>query len=99
MKKLSAEKFACEADAVKALSKISKEFKYHQIEQSEVTKFTSNNQNNEPEICYQISATVCKNENQINKENLSAGRFILATTHIPHPKLFQREITEMKNQS
>ena len=87
LKKLSAEKFACEADAVKALSKISKEFKYHQIEQSEVTEFTSNNQNNEPEICYQISATVCKNKNQINKEILSAGRFILATNVLDSSEL------------
>lgn len=87
LKNLSAEKFACEADAVKALSKISKQFKYHQIEQSEVTEFTSNNQNNEPEICYQISATICKNENQINKEILSAGRFILATNVLDSSEL------------
>ena len=87
LKKLSAEKFACEADAVKVLSKISKEFKYHQIEQSQVTEFTSNNQNNEPEICYQISATVCKNKNQINKEILSAGRFILATNVLDSSEL------------
>lgn len=79
LKKLSTEKFACEADAIKALSKISKQFKYHQVEQSQVTEFTSKNHNNQPEICYQISATVGKNEHQINKEILSAGRFILAT--------------------
>jgi len=87
LKKLSAEKFACESDAVKALSKISKQFKYHQIEQSQVTKITSNNQNNQPEICYQISATVCKNETQINKEILSAGRFILATNVLDSSEL------------
>jgi transposase len=79
LKKLSTEKFACEADAIKALSKISKQFKYHQIEQSQVTELTSNNHNNQPEVCYQISAAVGKNEHQINKEILSAGRFILAT--------------------
>nr|WP_235335048.1 hypothetical protein [Aphanizomenon flos-aquae] len=42
MKKLSQERFACEADAIKALSKLSKQFKYHQIHESTVTQVKSN---------------------------------------------------------
>ncbi len=79
LKKLSQDKFACEADAIKALSKISKQFKYHQIEESNVSEITSNKQDNQPEKFYQIFGTVSRNENQINKEVQSAGRFVIAT--------------------
>jgi transposase len=37
LKNLSQDKFACEVDAVKALTKLSKQFKYHQIQSSKVT--------------------------------------------------------------
>ncbi len=67
------------ADAIKALSKLSKQFKYHQIQESKVTEITSNKKDNSAGISYQISATVSKNESKINTEILSAGRFILAT--------------------
>ena len=79
LKKLSQDKFACEADAIKALLKISKQFKYHQIEQSNVSEITSNKKDNQPEKFYQIFGTVSRNENQINKEVQSAGRFVIAT--------------------
>ncbi|WP_422615945.1 DUF4277 domain-containing protein, partial [Nodularia spumigena] len=49
LKKLSQDKFACEADAIKALLKISKQFKYHQIEQSNVSEITSKKKDNQPE--------------------------------------------------
>jgi transposase len=71
LKKLATEKFACEADAVKALTKLSKQFKYHQIENYKVTEISSDS--------YQISATITKDENKINQDFLSAGRFIIAT--------------------
>ncbi len=79
LKKLSQDKFACEADAIKALLKISKQFKYHQIEQSNVSEITSKKKDNQPEKFYQIFGTVSRNENQINKEVQSAGRFVIAT--------------------
>lgn len=79
LKKLSQDKFACEADAIKALSKISKQFKYHQIEQSNVSEITSKKQDNQPEKFYQILGTVSRNENKINQEIQSAGRFVIAT--------------------
>ncbi|MEG3936509.1 IS1634 family transposase, partial [Microcoleus sp. T3_B1] len=59
--KLSKDKFACKADAIKALSKLSQSFKYHQIEQYQVTEVTAKEQKNQPEKFYQIAATVCRN--------------------------------------
>ena len=41
LKKLSPGEFACEADAIKGLSKLFKQFKYHQINQSNVTQIKS----------------------------------------------------------
>jgi transposase len=79
LKQLSTEKFACEADAVKALAKLSKTFKYHQIEDSKVTEITANKPDKPPIKSYQISATLSKSESKINPEILSAGRFIIAT--------------------
>jgi transposase len=87
LKKLSQDKFACEADAIIALSKLSKQFKYHQIENSKVTEIKSNKKDNQAEIYYQISATVCKNESKINTEILSAGRFIIATNVLESSEL------------
>ncbi|MEA5559364.1 hypothetical protein [Nodularia spumigena] len=55
LKKLSQDKFACEADAIKALLKISKQFKYHQIEQSNVSEITSKKKDNQPEKFYQFT--------------------------------------------
>ena len=79
MNKLSKEKFACEADAIKALSKLAKSFKYHQIEQYQVTEVTGNEPDNQPNKFYQIAGRVSRNETKINTEIQSAGRFIIAT--------------------
>ncbi|MDK2413491.1 IS1634 family transposase, partial [Aphanizomenon sp. 202] len=79
LKKLSQERFACEADAIKALSKLSKQFKYHQINEILVTQIKFKTKDSSEEISYQISATVSENESKINTELLSAGRFIIAT--------------------
>ena len=80
LKKLASEKFTSEADAVKALSKLSQKFKYHQIEKHKVTVITLKAQEVEiPSDVYQISATITKDENKINQDSLSAGRFIIAT--------------------
>ncbi|WP_254625873.1 hypothetical protein [Nostoc sp. TCL240-02] len=38
LKKLSQDKFACEADAIKALSTLSKKLKYHQITDTKVSE-------------------------------------------------------------
>ncbi|MCF2148503.1 IS1634 family transposase [Desmonostoc muscorum LEGE 12446] len=87
LKKLSSDKFACEADAIKALSKLSKQFKYHQIQESKVTEIISNKKANQVGASYQISATLSKNEDKINTEILSAGRFIIATNVLESSEL------------
>lgn len=79
LKKLSQDKFACEADAVKALSKLSEQLRYHQIKEYKVKEVKLKKQDNTAQIAYQISGTLSRNENQINTETLSAGRFIIAT--------------------
>jgi transposase len=87
LKKLSQEKFACEADAIKALTKLSKHFKYYQISESKITELISNNSDKPQEKYYQISATISKDESRINTEILSAGRFIIATNVLEASKL------------
>ncbi|MBE8968104.1 hypothetical protein IQ277_18350 [Nostocales cyanobacterium LEGE 12452] len=57
LKKLAQEKFACVADARKELTKISKGFKYHQVETLE--KIPNIKEENQSKY-YQISATDSK---------------------------------------
>jgi hypothetical protein len=78
LKKLSPEKFACEADAIKGLSKLFKQFKYHQINQSKVTQIKSKKKDSSGEISSEISATFSHNESKINTEFLRAWRLFFA---------------------
>jgi transposase len=86
-KKLSPEKFACEADAIKGLSKLFKQFKYHQINQSKVTQIKSKKKDSSGEISSEISATVSQNKSKINTEFLRAGPFIIATNFLDSNEL------------
>nr|WP_228371369.1 IS1634 family transposase [Trichormus azollae] len=79
LKKLSPEKFACEADAIKGLSNLFKQFKCHQINQSKVTQIKSKKKDSSGEISSEISATVSQNESKINTEFLRPGPFIFGT--------------------
>jgi transposase len=79
LKKLSPEKFACEGDAINGLSKLFKQFKYHQINQSKVTQIKSKKKDSSGEMSSEISATVSQNESKINTEFLRAGPFIIGT--------------------
>nr|WP_281257110.1 IS1634 family transposase [Calothrix elsteri] len=93
LKKISSEKFACEADAIKELSKLSKQFKYHQLEKIEVNAITPEKQKLEKQesenqkTYYLISAIIIQDESKINKDRLSAGRFILATNVLEESQL------------
>jgi transposase len=92
LRKLSLEEFACEADAVKALSKLSEKFKYHQVAESQVITIKSKKlkrTSNQPEEVYQVSATLTENEEKIKQDTLSAGRFILATNVLEESELPQ----------
>lgn len=79
LKKLQKEKFNCYQDAINVISKLSKKFKYHKIENIHVDEKISTNKTSNPELFYQISASLSKNESAIDLEIQSAGRFILAT--------------------
>jgi transposase len=79
LKEISKEEFACAIDARKALSKITKKLKYHEIKHIEIIEIISENKEKQLEKVYQISATLSTNEAAINVEKNSAGRFVLAT--------------------
>jgi transposase len=99
-KKLSPEKFACEGDAIKGLSKLFKQFKYHQINQSNVTQIKSKKKDSSGEISSEISATVSQNESKINTEFLRAGPFIIGTNLLDSNELTHDSIlSEYKESS
>jgi transposase len=99
LKTLAQEKFACVADARKELTKISKEFKYHQVENIEVVeKFPDIKEENQSKY-YQISATISENQDAIDQEILSAGRFIIATNVLSDKELSnEKMLSEYKAQ-
>lgn len=99
LKALSQERFACSADAMKALSKISKQFKYHQVDKIEIIEKTPDKKDKSQEKYYQIIATLSKNEKAIDIETKSAGRFIIATNVLESKELSNdRMISEYKAQ-
>jgi hypothetical protein len=79
LKKLSPGESAFKADAIKGLSKLFKQFKYHQINQSQVTQIKSKKKDSSGKVSSEISATFSQNESKINTEFLRAGPFIFAT--------------------
>ncbi|MBD2364171.1 IS1634 family transposase [Anabaena minutissima FACHB-250] len=85
LRKLSQEKFACEADAIKALSKLSNLFKYHRIEQSEVIEVAASSPDEKPNKTYKILVTCTTDDSKINREILCAGRFVIATHFLHQP--------------
>jgi transposase len=99
LKKLAQEKFACVADARKELTKISKEFKYHQVENIEITEKIPNIKEENQSKYYQISVTVSENKDVIDQEILSAGRFIIATNVLSEQELSnEKMLSEYKAQ-
>ena len=63
---------------MKALSKTSKQLKHHQVENIEITEKAPSKKDEKQDKYYQISAIVSKNENAIDIETRSAGRFVIA---------------------
>jgi len=79
LKKLEKEHFNCRQDAIEAVSKLSKQFKYHDIENIMIDEKSSSTQAENQKYFYLKSATLSKNEAVIDSEIQSAGRFVLAT--------------------
>ena len=98
LKKLQREQFNCHQDAMKAALKLSKQFKYYNLDNINVNEKICGRTENQ-ECLYQVSATLSKNEAAISSEIQSAGRFILATNILDENILSNSEmISEYKAQ-
>lgn len=94
LKKLAQSKFACVADARKELTKISKEFKYHQVENIEILEKIPDIKEKNQSNYYQILATVSENKDVIDQEILSAGRFIIARNVLSDQELSNEQMLD-----
>lgn len=87
LRELSTVQFACEADAVSAANRLSKQLKYHIIAQIKPTEVTveseadgTNNSDKVPvNTIFKVKAQLELDANLIAKEAKASGRFILAT--------------------
>ncbi len=99
MGKLSQDRFACEADAIKALTQLSKSFKYHQIEPKEVREIRPDKLGKSQKKCDQIFGSFTEDKSQIERETNSAGRFIIATNVLAESEISNEAmLTEYKAQ-
>lgn len=98
LKKLQKEQFNCYEDAMKAALKLSKKFKYHNLDNIHVDeKILSAKTENQK--YFKVIATLSKNEATINNGIQSAGRFVLATNILDKNILSDSEmISEYKAQ-
>ncbi len=97
LKKLQREEFNCHEDAMKAASKLSNKFKYHNLDNIHVKRLIGKTENQK--CFYQIEATLSKNEVAISNSIQSAGRFVLATNVLDETILSNSEmISEYKAQ-
>ena len=99
LKKLQREQFNCYEDAMKAASKLSKKFKYHNLDNIQVNEKMLSSKAEHQKCFYQIEATLSKNEVAISNSIQSAGRFVLATNVLDESILSNSEmISEYKAQ-
>ncbi len=99
LKKLQREHFNCYEDAMKAVSKLSKKFKYHNLDNIHIHKKTLSDKTENQKLFYQIEASLSKNEPAISNSIQSAGRFVLATNVLDENILSNSEmISEYKAQ-
>ncbi|WP_052304566.1 hypothetical protein [Nostoc punctiforme] len=76
-----------------------KEFKYHQVENIEITEKIPGIKEENQSKYYQISARVDENKDVIEPERLSAGRFIIATNVLSDKELSnEKMLSEYKAQ-
>lgn len=86
LKKLSAQEFACIADAISAAQKLSKKLTWHElsdiqtIEKRHYGKAGKPSKDDVPNrISYRVTGIVSLIESEISAQNIRCGRFILAT--------------------
>lgn len=82
---LCRQKFQCEPDAVLAAERFASKLKYHCLEGLSVVKQTHHSQpgrppkDAQPQLSYQVCATLVRNQPAIECQIACSGRFILAT--------------------
>jgi transposase len=86
LKKFGGEEFACEADALTAAVKLSKELILHELSEVRVVEKQHYERPGKPSAknppvrtSYQVTANIVTDENKIAVQKQRAGRFILAT--------------------
>ena len=89
LRELSRQTFACGPDAIKAVKKLEKKFKYHQLSQVEIHE---ENQSNSEQVRVKIRAGLEEHLALIEEEKQLAGRFILATNVLDETELSPNQI-------
>ena len=99
LRKLSRQKFACQADAETAINQLSDSWKYHQITEIDCQEKAIKKRKVRPKSAtkpetrgYQITGKIEIRESVISAESIKASRFILATNIIDKNEGSQRQI-------
>lgn len=86
LRKLAAQKFACQPDAIAAATRFSEKLKYHKLTAINTTELclaspepSSVNATPSPQMSYQILASLARDQRVIATETKQAGKFVLAT--------------------
>lgn len=94
LQKLSAQEFACIADAINAAQKLSKRLTWHQLSDIQTVEKRHYGKAGKPSkddvpnrISYRVTAIVSPIESEIATQNIRCGRFILATNVLDSEKL------------
>ncbi|QDZ41056.1 IS1634 family transposase [Euhalothece natronophila Z-M001] len=96
LRQLSRQTYACVPDAIKAVKKLEKKFKYHQISQIE-TREENNNHRKQARV--KVQADLEENLALIQEEKQLAGRFLLATNVLDEAELSPNQmLIEYKEQ-
>ena len=106
LKKLSAQEFACIADAINAAQKLSKRLTWHELSDIQTVEKRHYGQAGKPSkddvpnrISYRVTAIVSSIESEIATQNIRCGRFILATNVLDSEKLSaDQALSEYKTQ-
>jgi transposase len=94
------QKFRCESDALAAAERFEKKLKYHCLEGIVVVKQTQHSQRGrprkgaQPQVSYQLTATLVRNQAAICTAIACSGRFILATNVTDVTKLSTQQVLQ-----
>jgi len=99
LRELSAQSFACVADALQAAQKLSQKLKYHHLTAIQALEDSSVSRKKTSNLNYKITASLELKANVVDAERRQAGRFILATNVLDISQLTPDEmIAKYKNQ-